>query len=161
MAATAAIAVTIASLVYSNQWLGDIYYTLYVAAVFVAGLAAVATQGEQRAFWLGFFATAGVYGGLTIFGHYGEISNFYRYIESGEIAGYTAELCTSRALTYSYNFVAAQGGAGHDFQDKREFERFMPFLTIGHSAFGLLAGWAAGSWMRRVYRRRAPQSSAR
>jgi hypothetical protein len=161
MTAIAAIAITLASLVFSNQWLGDIYYTLCVAAIFVASLVTIAGQGESRAFSIGFAAAAATYGGLTIFGRSGEISNFYRYIQYGEIAGYTAELFTTRALTYSYDFIAAQGGAGHDFQDKAEFERYFPYMFIGHSAFALLAGWIAGSWTLRLYRRRVPQSSAR
>jgi hypothetical protein len=161
MAAMAAIAVTIASLVYSNQWLGDICYTLYVAALFLACLAAIVKQGELRAFWLGFFAAAAVYGGLTILGRYGEISEFYRYLRDSEVGGYTAELCTSRMLTYSYDFIAAPGGSGHNFQDKKEFERFMPYLTIGHCAFALLAGWTAGWWTQTLYRTRTSQSSAR
>jgi hypothetical protein len=161
MATMAMAAVTFASLVYSNQWLGDVFYTLYIAAMFAACIAAIVGQGESRAYWLGFAAAAAAYGGLTILGRSGETSNFYRYIQYGEIAGYHGELVTTRAFTYSYDFIAAQGGGGHDFQDKAEFERFMPYLFIGHSAFGVLAGCAAGAWTRRMYWKGIPQSPGR
>lgn len=160
LAVMSAVAVVFASLVYSNQWLGDIYYTLCVAAIFMACLAAVVGQGESRLFWLGFAAAAGVYGGMTILGRSGEISNFYSYVQYGEIAGYTAELFTTRALTYSYDFIAARGGVGHDLQGRDEFERFFPFLYIGHSVLALLCGWTAGCWAAWLYRKRALAADA-
>ena len=151
----AAVAAVCASLAFANQWLGDVYYTLCIAAIFLALVAAIGAQGERRAYWLGFFAAGMTYGMLTIFWGYGETSNFYNAIQhNGEIAGYSADLVTSRLLTYGYDYVAVEGGSGQHFQGKTEFERFMPYLTIGHSVFALLCGWGTGVLARRLYRRR-------
>jgi hypothetical protein len=159
LAVVGAVAATCVGLVYSNQWLADSFYTLYVAALFAATVAAIALRGASRAFWLGFVAAAATYGGLTILGRYDATSRYFSLIQEGSIPSYFGEVVTSRILAFSYDFIAAEGGSGPEFQHKREFERFMPYMMIGHSAFALAFGWVGGDWARRLYQLRKVQAS--
>jgi hypothetical protein len=159
LAITAGAAATCAGLVYSNQWVADTFITLYMAALFAATTAGVILRGESRAFWLTFAAAAAAYGGLTILGRYSETAEYYSLVQDGEIRSYFGEIVTSRILVFSYDTIAAEGGGGSEFQHKREFERFMPYMTIGHSVFALICGWAGGVFGRALYRRRTAQAS--
>ncbi len=160
LAFTAAVAATCCSLVYCTPLLGDAYYTLCIAAIGLGLIAAVARQGEKRFFWLGFSFVAAAYGWLTIFGEqYGQTSNFYHHVQYGEIAGYNAALISSRLLTIAYSSIAAEGG-GPRLQHVSEFERFMPYITIGHASLSILCGWMGGVAARSFYRGRVRQSPA-
>jgi hypothetical protein len=159
LAMTAGAAAVCAGLVYSNQWAADTFITLYMFALFAATVAGVILRGEQRAYWLTFAAAAAAYGGLSILGRYGDTSRYFSLVRDGEIPSYLGELVTSRLLAYSRDYIAAEGGSGPEFQHKREFERFMPYMVVGHSVFALLFGWAGGVFGRALYRRRSAHPS--
>jgi hypothetical protein len=152
-----AAAVTCFGLVYANPLFADLYYTACVAAISGGVVAAVARQGERRAYWIGFVVVAGAYFGQTVFVSQTSMNQYFGLLKNVrfDTSLYNRpQLITTRALVAFYESMEDAPVFGQNYNASAYTGRFTALMVTGHCSFALFFGWVAGCLGRRLFRAR-------
>jgi hypothetical protein len=181
MLGTTAVALTCYSLLYASPVLGQIYYTITVAAIVFGIIAAIQLQRERRAFWLGFLIVAASYLGLAMVEKRESAARaVIQLISPGPGMQPTrapdeAELITQHLLTICFDRYClsqdpsyGRGRTDPYVRYSRVEQRLLgvrqrdpiygAFMATGHSSIALLLGWLGGAVSRRMYLARSAES---
>lgn len=152
---TTAVAVTVASLSYASPIIGDLYYTLGLLTIAFATLAAIYRRGPQRAYWVGFVVLFAGYFCHTVWPS--ELRGTWNMMQQiGNLGVTTSGISTTRLLNGGFEVLHGSTisssrmrpyNPGSRFNS--DVEKYMAYMTIGHTAIAFLFGVIGGAVARR------------
>jgi hypothetical protein len=147
----AGLSVLIASLVYVNPFVGDIYYTLGLLTIGLAIILAVYRSGPNRAYWVGFLILFGGYFCHTVWPS--EIRTTWLAF-SDDFGMRTPGLITNRLLALCFEGLHGgmpdTGFPGPRSRRSALAEQYVSFLIVGHTAIAALLGCCGGLVARKL-----------
>ena len=149
---TAVLSILLASLVYSNPFVGDVYYTLGLLAIGIAVISAIYNRGPNRAYWVGFVILFAGYFCQTVWPS--EIRTTWLAF-SNDLGFRTSGLLSNRLLMMGFDVLHGAPPRGRIFNPGTASggsiaEKYFSFLMVGHTAIAVLLGMTGGEIARRL-----------
>jgi hypothetical protein len=147
----AASAVVFASLIYATSAVADAFYTVGLLTIAVAVIAAIYRREPGRAYWVGFLVVFAGYYGHTVWPS--EIRATWIAV-SDDFGFRSPGMLTTRVLSWCFEGLNGAMPSGNFFnrspsQPGGLAERYVAFLTIGHTAIAWILGVCGGMLAQR------------
>ena len=150
-------AVLLTCLVYPEPFVGDLFYTAGVLLFSFGIIAAIYFRGRRRAFLIGFLVLFGMYTSQSLWLGGSQIMLRFAQIAQPNMNSRfaTQGLITTRLLSYAYealqpDFLTGRnvtpGRAPNRVSPQDMYGRYMTFMVVGHTLFGLALG-VLGGWI--------------
>jgi hypothetical protein len=169
--AAAVVAIVLTCLIYPDPIVDELYFTAGFLLFAFGTIAAIYSHGNRRAFLIGFLILFGSYCWYSLWSTTGRtvsgavqpgmgVGMGTRYLPPGPI--------TTRLLYFAYEglnpdiFSGRQPITGRPSAPRtgeQIYGRFIGFMTIGHTLFGLALGVGGGLIARRLARQPVPTSA--